>query len=207
MYGFAKEWRRTVHAPMTKLFSRTFFVLALIATTSLTSGCDPEWAKRLDTGRVLPNFRFRVVLSAPSEKLILYERMKSAAHFAGLTEYSGQPTTEDTFHNNAENRAFNWRAEPDHQQWYKVRFMWTVDNDELPSEFLVIFYNDGMDDFDAADWIKFREWREDVLPAAFPGAEIEVLSHPAKYTNREQLLDISSRTGISIPEKYLKPET
>lgn len=191
---------------MTNLFSKTFLSLALIATVNLTSGCDPEWAKTMDTGRVRPDFRFRVVLSAPSEKRILYERMKSAAHFAELTEYSGQPTSEDTFHNNAESRAFNWRAEPNHQQRYKVRFMWTVDNEELPSEFLVIFYNDGMDDFDAADWIKFREWRDNALPAAFPGAEIEVLSHPAKYTNKEQLSDISSSTGIPIPEKYLTPK-
>ena len=190
---------------MTNLFSKIFLSLALIATVSLTSGCDPEWAKRLDTGRVVPNFRFRVVLSAPSEKLILYERMKSAAHADGMTGYRGAEITNASFSNSVENERFDWHPGPTSRSRHRVGFMWKAQAGELPSEILVIVYNDGMDDFDAADWIKFREWRENVLPVAFPGAEIEVLSHPAKYTNKEQLSDISSKTGISIPEKYRTP--
>ncbi|MCH7980205.1 MAG: hypothetical protein IID59_01770 [Proteobacteria bacterium] len=191
---------------MTNLFSKTFLALALIAIVSLTSGCDPEWAKTMDTGRVQPDFRFRVVLSAPSEKRALYERMKSAAHSDGMTEYRGKEITDASFSNRAESKGFDWFPGPTSRSRHRVALMWRVEAGELPSEILVIVYNDGMDDFDAADWIKFREWREVVLPTAFPGAAIEVLSHPAKYTNKEQLSDISSKTGISIPEKYLTPK-
>ena len=171
-------------------------------------GCDGDWAKRFDYGRVIPDFRFRVTLEEPLSKAELFRRFEELAHLAGVTRYRGRPITEETFDPDASFSSFSWFLDEVELQNYNITLAWRPRNAEKPSWVLIIFRNGKLDDFTEKEWLIFKEWNETYLPSVFPDASIEVERHPVVYTSKDEALDISRSTGIPIPqeleERYTK---
>lgn len=185
----------------------TFFGV-LLSFVFCLAGCDKDWAKRFEYGRVQPNFRLTVTLPQPSSKSDLFARFEALAYRTGFTEYRGRPITEDMFEPDAKYHGFDFFPGDAGEDKYRIGFHWQPPDVEEPSRFEVIFYNRSMDDFTAQEWLIFRNWKETILPAEFPDATIEVTRHPVVFTDKKKMLEISRTTGIPIPEnlkeKYMK---
>jgi hypothetical protein len=145
-----------------------------------------------------------VTLPEPSPKIELFRQFEELAHSTGFTEYRGRPISDEMFAPGAKFSSFNWFRNDASGVGYRIGLAWRPWDAEKPSQVRLIFYNESMDDFTAKEWLIFEEWKEVILPAAFPGATIEVARHPAKFTAHEMLLEISRVTGMPIPEKYMK---
>ena len=145
-----------------------------------------------------------VTLPEPLQKAELFQQFEELAHSTGFTEYRGRPISNETFAPGAKIGGFNWFPNDASGVRYRIMLSWWPRNTDKPSQVLVIFYHDSMDDFTAKEWLIFKEWKEVILPAAFPDTTIEVARHPAKFTAHEMLLETSRATGMPIPEKYIK---
>jgi len=177
-------------------------IIVFLFVLPCLQSCDADWAKRLDTGRVQPNFRLTVTRQEPSDKEVLFERFKALAHSEGFTRYEGRPISDKTFSPDTNIGGFDWFPSESSEIHYRIATVWTPYDATMPQEFILIYFNNSMEDFTAEQWLIFGEWRDAVLPTAFPDASIEVLNHPAKFTRRDDLKSISDQTGIAIPEKY-----
>jgi len=187
--------------------SRLSFVFGLGFVALVFVGCmDPDWAKKLDTGTVLPDMRFEIAPEKGLDPKRLYPIFANIARDEGYTEYSAQPI-EKQFIRAMEDRpvwTFRWREPDGSKPIHTIAFSRNAYNSNNHEAFTVILYNDGMQDFDIDDWIVYRDWSERILPAAFPNAVVKESNHPAVYTAEKDLEAIAQQTGMPIPEKYLE---
>ena len=181
------------------------FLTFLLGLTVQLAACDPDWAKRLDTGTLYPNFRFTVKLSEPQDRRALHLRLEELATQTGFSDYRGREITDEFLYNLSGGGKFSFRPPEAAADQYRLSLSWAPYDMEKPTEVLVIVGNNmGMADFTAEQWIYFRHWRDEILPAALPDGVITVTTHPARFTGFEMLEYISEETGMPIPEKYLK---
>ncbi len=171
--------------------------VGILVTLAIT-GCDQDWAKRLDTGRILPNIRFEVALDTPARPVDLYPRFESLSREEGFVTYVGQPPNE-LFEATSGTVAFRWRHESPTAPLWSVDFFWIVDSDNATNKFTVALNNNGMDDFEQDDWEIFADWRDRVLPGGFPDAKIEVIGHPARFSDPSKVSKLLQLTRPRCP--------
>lgn len=167
----------------------------VILVAFLLLGCDPESAKKFDYGRPLPDVRFNVALAEPESRDVLYAKVKRLAKERGFSQVAGIHDPEDP---DARRPGFKWRYKGNPKTYASVMFIFELDADNRSPSFNVILYNYGLNPLDVADWIEFGEWRDRLLPTAFPGSEVTVLIDPKPHTDPDQLEQIMAESGVSI---------
>lgn len=184
---------------------------ALLAAMTLTMcGCmDPDWAKKLDTGTLQPNMRFELAIDSDLDPQKLHPRLLSLANEEDYLEYVGQPIQKQ-FARWKESEpvwTFSWRDKSRTKPIDRIAFLFNASNRD--DGITVILFNDGMQDFDLADWLVYKDWHTRVLPEAFPNARIRESEtrHPAMFTSPDQIENFARHADMSIPEKYRRPKT
>jgi hypothetical protein len=174
------------------LHLRTF---VLVLQLLLVAACDLDSAKRFDLGRPLPDVRFEVTLPMAISRGVLYERIERLAKEDGFAEPVGDHVAKQSEDGKP---AFKWRHVDGKAPYASVLFFMSIDQNYESSSLEVVLYNRGLKPLDVADWIKFGEWRDELLPNSFPGSQITVLAGPELNTAPELLEQIMAESGVSI---------
>lgn len=169
--------------------------LAVLLPLLLIVGCDLDSAKKFDLGRPLPDVRFEVTLPSPMARDSLYTKIEKLAVEDGFSKPLGD---HDSSQSEAGRPGFTWRHSEAPTPYAEISFTMLIDGNNQSSALEVILYNDGLNPLDVADWIKFGEWRDELLPRAFPGSNITVLAGPELNTDPQQLEQIMAKSGVSI---------
>jgi hypothetical protein len=166
---------------------------ALVLLTVI--GCDPSSAKKFDLGRPLPDVRFEVSLPDPYPREVLYTRIERLAYQEGFSQILGD-------HESAQRQmgkpGFTWRQVGEPETYAEVAFEMSIDENNQSSTFRVVLYNNGLSPLDVGDWVKFGEWRDKLLPEAFPDSKVTVLIDPKPNTDPEQLEQIMAESGVAL---------
>jgi len=174
----------------------------LIAIISLVAACDADWAKRLDTGTPLPNFRLQIQLDHDEGKQELYQTFVEVSREIGFTKYQGQPIDDPSFKSDPKiKHSFSWvPGEPKKGRYgYRLTFIW--DSTDPPKSFDLVFVNKDIDDFGEAEWRYYKRIRTEILPSVYPGARIVTLTHPAAFTSPEASVRLATLLGVELPGK------
>lgn len=182
-------------------------------------GCDVR--KWPGFGEATPRPDARILIELPKELSIteLYPRYVEAASqggFAHFYGYTGAPSMEyllsDSY--NGYLSGVSWTEQPNQNTSFvrRIRFGMKYNNRNEPdvtkkvsSSVTFILYRDNTDKFTKEEWKLFFRFYREILPSVFQdeGVQISISRHPAKFTDKDLLLEIQANTDFEIPEKYL----
>jgi len=186
---------------------RRFSIIGGAAVLLLTQGCGEDWAQNLAIGRPVPNARLHVSLAEPMSNYDLFRRLDETIRAAGFIDRRGQPPVlPDEPLIEGTHRFWSWS--PSERSGatgcaHSMEISWD-EVQENPTGFDFYYQNDGTAYFKGDDWVSFYHWKDERLPAAFPGATITITRHPAQFTHFDDLIEISEATGISIPDRLIQ---
>jgi hypothetical protein len=166
----------------------TFLAIATVA-------CDGEFAKKFDYGRPLPDVRFEVTLDNPTPRDTVYREIEKLAYEQGFTVLSGDHEARLA---QKGRRSFGWRYDGDPISYSSVLFILNSDAENQTSSFELILYNNGLETLGVEDWRDFGRWRDELLPSAFPGAQVSVTRSPIQNTDPQRLEQIVAESGVQI---------
>ena len=183
------------------------FVFGLGLATLLIVGCDPDWALKLAYGTPVPDMRFDITPIDDLDPQRLYPIFESIAEDAGYFDYKTRPLDvqlEQQRQRKYSVWGFEWYDSSGNKPIHRLAFRRNSSNANNYDAFTVILGNGSTDDFDVDDWLVYKDWSENILPAAFPNADIRVSRHPASFTATEDLEAIADQAEMPIPAKHLE---
>lgn len=173
-----------------------------LAASIIVIACDSDWAKKLDTGVIVPNFRIRADLVEPLTRAELAARVGRLAVELGISE----PVSD------ASRFSFTWvspRRDGNHRsgvRQYQLRLITKNEAPEPLSHFELMFVNGDHSDFQSSDWNTYFLMSCVLIPTEFPEASVTTIRHPVKFSSKDVQGEVASKlyaNGLSEQWNYL----
>lgn len=171
-------------------------------------GCEQNSGKVLAYGELVSSFRFQVVLQDPVKPSEIFSAGHRLAAVNGFSVNLTDHIVAEGLDSALERRTIRFansiredrtRIPVDGMGLYQVSFTWEPEPSGLVSSFWFTFQLDGSGKFGEAEWVAFREWKNEILPGSFEGSGLIVRRHPAEFTEQSNWTVFSERTGVELP--------
>ncbi len=159
----------------------------------------------------VPSIQILAEPATPVDKSKLVQRLTALASSEGYSPNNPELLVPDQYSGieSSDVGGIVWRSDDESDENYELWMLWEPrDSNQAEWVRFTISRNGETEPFELEDWQYFARWYSQVIPGLFDDAEVNVVIHPARYTEPEKVGSFRRQSGF--PElsgsKYENPD-